>query len=334
MDLEVSFLGTGASVPSARRSTAAVLVARGGDRLLFDCGEGTQRQMQRSLGLVQVDEIYLTHFHADHMLGLPGLLKTYDLHDREAPLRVFGPPGLKELFTVLRPLIGRLGYPLELGEMRAGETVDHDEYVVEGYEAAHNVRAFGWALIEDERPGRFDPAAAKAAGVREGPDFARLQRGEEVQGSNGTVTPDQVMGETRPGRTIVVTGDTAPSPATVAAAADAELLIHDASFAEEDAQRAAETGHSTLGQAAAVAAEAHVKMLALVHISARYHVGKVLEEAREVFPDCVAPRDFDQIVVPLPEKGSPRLVPNGARERGGSADRGGPDDVPDEPPKS
>jgi ribonuclease Z len=316
MDLEVSFLGTGASVPSARRSTAAVLIARGGDRLLFDCGEGTQRQMQRSLGLVQVDEIYLTHFHADHMLGLPGLLKTYDLHDREAPLRVFGPPGLKELFTVLRPLIGRLRYPLELGELKAGETVDHDEYVVEGYEAAHNVRAFGWALVEDERPGRFDPAAAKAAGVREGPDFARLQRGEEVEGSDGTVTPTQVMGEARPGRVIVITGDTAPSPATVAAAADAELLIHDASFAEEDAQRAAETGHSTLSQAAAVAAEAHVKMLALVHISARYHVGKVLEEARELFPDSVAPRDFDQVVVPLPEKGPPRLIPEGARHRG------------------
>lgn len=334
MDLEVSFLGTGASVPSARRSTAAVLVARGGDRLLFDCGEGTQRQMQRSLGLVQVDEIYLTHFHADHMLGLPGLLKTYDLHDREAPLRVFGPPGLKELFTVLRPLIGRLRYPLELGELRAGERVEHDEYVVEGYEAAHNVRAFGWALVEDERPGRFDPAAAKAAGVREGPDFARLQRGEEVEGTSGTVTPDQVMGETRPGRVIVITGDTAPSPATVAAAADAELLIHDASFAEEDAQRAAETGHSTLGQAAAVAAEAHVKLLALVHISARYHVGKVLEEAREVFPECVAPRDFDQIVVPLPEKGKPRLLPSGARERGDASDQGGSDDVLDEPPRS
>ncbi|MBS1863611.1 MAG: ribonuclease Z [Actinobacteria bacterium] len=334
MDLEVTFLGTGASVPSARRSTAAVLVARGGDRLLFDCGEGTQRQMQRSLGLVQVDEIYLTHFHADHMLGLPGLLKTYDLNDREAPLRAFGPPGLKELFTVLRPLIGRLRYPLELEELKAGESVDHADYVVEAYEAAHNVRAFGWALAEDERPGRFDPAAARAAGVREGPDFARLQRGEEVEGTNGIVAPDQVMGDSRPGRRIVVTGDTAPSPATVAAAADAELLIHDASFAEEDAQRAAETGHSTLGQAAAVAAEAHVKMLALVHISARYHVGKVLEEAREVFPDCVAPRDFDQIVIPLPERGSPRLIPNGARERSGAGDRSGSDDVPDEPPKS
>jgi ribonuclease Z len=316
MDLEVTFLGTGASAPSARRSTAAVLVARGGERLLFDCGEGTQRQMQKSLGLTQVDEIYLTHFHADHMLGLPGLLKTYDLTDREAPLRVFGPPGLKELFTILRPLIGRLRYPLELEELKPGERVDHDEYAVESYEAAHNVRASGWALVEDSRPGRFDPATAKALGVREGPDFARLQRGEEVEGSKGTVTPDQVMGETREGRIVVVTGDTAPSPQTVAAAADADLLIHDASFMEEDAQRAAETGHSTVGQAAAVAAEAHVKLLALVHISARYHVGKALEEAREVCANCVAPRDFDQIVVPLPEKGDPELIADGARHRG------------------
>jgi ribonuclease Z len=323
MDLEVTFLGTGASAPSARRSTAAVLVARGGDRLLFDCGEGTQRQMQRSLGLTQVDEIYLTHFHADHMLGLPGLLKTYDLTDREAPLRVFGPPGLKELFTVLRPLIGRLRYPLELGELKAGERVDHDEYTVESFEAAHNVRAFGWALVEDERPGRFDPQVAKDLGVREGPDFARLQRGEEVEGSKGPVKPGQVMGETRLGRIIVITGDTAPSPRTVAAAADADLLIHDSSFMEEDVQRAAETGHSTVGQAASVAMEAHVKMLALVHISARYHVGKVLEEARQVCPDCVAPRDFDQIVVPFPERGAPELIPDGARKRGGAGEDAG-----------
>jgi ribonuclease Z len=316
MDLEVTFLGTGASAPSARRSTAAVLIARGGDRLLFDCGEGTQRQMQKSLGLTQVDEIYLTHYHGDHTLGLPGLLKTYDLTDREVPLRVFGPPGLKELFKILWPLIGRLHYPLELEELRPGQRVDHDDYAVESYEAAHTVRASGWALVEDDRPGRFDPEAAKALGVREGPDFARLQRGEAVEGSSGAVTPDAVMGEARAGRIVVVTGDTAPSPRTVAAAADADLLIHDSSFMEEDAQRAAETGHSTVGQAAAVAAEAHVKMLALVHISARYHVGKVLDEAREVFPDCVAPRDFDQIVIPLPERGAPRLVPNGARHRG------------------
>jgi ribonuclease Z len=308
MDLTVTFLGTGGSVPSARRSTASVLVARGGERLLFDCGEGTQRQMQRSSGLVQVDEIYLTHFHADHILGLPGLLKTYDLTDRSLPLTVFGPPGLRELFAVLKPLVGRLGFGVELVELPPGEKVAHDGYLVEAYEAAHSVRANGYALVEEERPGRFDPEAAIAAGVPEGPAFAALQRGESVEGSAGTVAPEQVMGPARAGRTVVITGDTAPSPATVMVAAEAELLVHDASFSEEDAQRAAETGHSTVGQAAAVAAEAHVKLLALVHISSRYHVGAVLDEAREVFQPCIAPRDFDTIEIPFPERGEPHLV--------------------------
>jgi ribonuclease Z len=315
MDLVVTFLGTGGSVPSARRSTASVLVARGGERLLFDCGEGTQRQMQRSLGLVQADEIYLTHFHADHVLGIPGLLKTYDLTDRRVPLRIYGPPGLSELFQVFSPLIGRLGYALDLVELRPGDAVEGDEYAIHPFEAAHGSRANGYALVEAERPGRFDPAAAAAAGVPEGPAYAALQRGEEVEGDSGTVAPEQVMGPNRPGRTLVITGDSAPSPATVSAAADADLLIHDASFAEEEARRAAETNHSTVGQAAGVAAEAHVKMLALVHISSRYHVGKVVEEARRVFEPTVAPRDFDQIELPFPERGEPRLVPDGAREQ-------------------
>jgi ribonuclease Z len=315
MDLAVTFLGTGGSVPSARRSTASVLVARGGERLLFDCGEGTQRQMQRSLGLVQADEIYLTHFHADHVMGLPGLLKTYDLTDRRVPLKVYGPPGLTELFQVFSPLIGRLGFSLDLIEVGPGDVVPHDGYEVRPFEASHRTtRANGYALVEAERPGRFDPAAAAAAGVPEGPAYAALQRGEIVEGDAGPVTPDRVMGESRTGRTIVLTGDTAPSPATVSAAADADLLIHDASFAEEEAQRAAETGHSTVGQAAAVAAEAHVKLLALVHISSRYHVGKVIEEAKEVFEPTVAPKDFDVVELPFPERGEPHLVASGARE--------------------
>lgn len=314
MDLAVTFLGTGGSVPSARRSTASVLVARGGERLLFDCGEGTQRQMQRSLGLVQVDEIYLTHFHADHILGLPGLLKTYDLTDRQVPLKIYGPPGLTELFQVFSPLIGRLGFTLDLIEVGSGDAVAHDGYEIRPFEAAHGARANGYALVEAERPGRFDPAAAAAAGVPEGPAFAALQRGETVEGAEGSVAPELVMGPSRPGRTIVITGDSAPSPATVSAAADADLLVHDASFAEEEVQRAAETGHSTVGQAAAVAAEAHVKLLALVHISSRYHVGKVIEEAREVFEPTIAPRDFDVVELPFPERGEPHLVPNGARE--------------------
>lgn len=317
MDLAVTFLGTGGSVPSARRSTASVLVARGGERLLFDCGEGTQRQMQRSLGLVQADEIYLTHFHADHILGLPGLLKTYDLTDRQLPLKIYGPPGLSDLFQVFSPLVGRLKFTVDLIELGPGDAVAHDGYEVRPFEAAHGTRANGYALVEAERPGRFDPDAAAAAGVAEGPAYAALQRGETVEGEAGPVAPNRVMGPSRPGRTIVITGDSAPSPATVSAAADADLLIHDASFAEEEVQRAAETGHSTVGQAAAVAAEAHVKLLALVHISSRYHVGTVIEEAREVFEPTVAPKDFDVVELPFPERGDPQLRPNGAVDDGG-----------------
>jgi ribonuclease Z len=319
MELAVTFLGTGGSVPSARRSTASVLVTRGGERLLFDCGEGTQRQMQRSLGLVQADEIYLTHFHADHVLGIPGLLKTYDLTDRQVPLKIYGPPGLTELFQVFSPLVGRLGFALDLVQLGPGDAVEHDGYEVRPFEASHrSTRANGYALVEAERPGRFDPAAAAAAGVPEGPAYAALQRGETVEGDAGPVAPDLVMGPSRPGRTVVVTGDTAPSPATVSAAADADLLVHDASFAEEETARAAETGHSTFAQAAGVAAEAHVKMLALVHISSRYHVGKVIEEAKEVFEPAVAPKDFDVIELPFAERGEPQLIPNGAVDRDGA----------------
>jgi ribonuclease Z len=316
MDLSVAFLGTGGAVPSARRNTASVLLARGGERLLFDCGEGTQRQMQRSLGLAQLDEIYLTHFHADHILGLPGLLKTYDLTKREQTLTIYGPEGLVDLFRTMGRLIGRLGFGLDLVEIEPGDRIDVNGGEIRPFPVEHGVRACGYALVEADRPGRFDPEEAKRLGVAEGPDFAALQRGDTVAGSDGTVAPADVMGEARPGRTVVITGDTAPAAATVEASRGAELLIHDASFSEEEAQRAADTGHSTVGQAAAVAREAEVKMLALVHISSRYHVGKVLEEARDVYAATVAPRDFDVIEIPFAERGEPELVQNGACERG------------------
>lgn len=315
MDLSVAFLGTGGAVPSARRNTASLLVTRGGERLLFDCGEGTQRQMQRSLGLVQVDSIFFTHFHADHFLGLPGLLKTYDLTERERPLTIYGPRGLRDLLQSMSRVIGRVGYKLDLVELEPGDSIPCKDAEVRAFPVEHGVRAFGYALAEAERPGRFDPELAERLGIKEGPDFAALQRGERVAGSDGPVEPGEVMGESRPGRTVVITGDTAPCRATVDAARGAELLVHDASFSEEEAQRAADTGHSTVGQAAVVAREAEVKLLALVHISSRYHVGKVLEEAREVFEPTLAPRDFDVIDLPFPERGEPVLVSNGARER-------------------
>jgi ribonuclease Z len=313
MDLSVVFLGTGGSVPTARRGTACLLVRIGGERILFDCGEGAQRQMQRSTGLVQLDEIYLTHYHADHYLGLPGLLKTYDLQDRQRPLRIVGPKGLHNLFAVLGRIFGKLSYDVELVELAEGDAVGHEGYEIRSFPVEHRMRALGYALVEDERPGRFDPDAAARLGVQPGPDFSRLQEGEQVQGAEGVVTPDQVMGPPRRGRKVVMSGDTGPCEMTRVAAHEAELLVHDASFADEEIQRAVETGHSTGRQAAELARDAGVKLLTLVHISSRYDVRDVLAEAREVFPTAEAPRDFDVVEIPFPERGEPTLVENGAR---------------------
>jgi ribonuclease Z len=317
MDLDLVFLGTGGSVPTPRRSTACVLARLGGDRLLFDCGEGSQRQMQRSTGLVQADEIYLTHFHADHYLGIPGLLKTYDLTARERPLRVIGPPGLRDLFRALARIFGRISYELELVELGEGEAIRHDGYEVRSFPVTHRVRAYGYAIVEDERPGHLDAAQAAALGVAEGPDLGRLQRGEEVSGAEGVVKPAQVMGATRAGRKVVITGDTAPCEMTRVAARRAQLVIHDASFADADSERAAETGHSTALEAAELARDAAAEMLALVHASTRYDVRDLLTEARAVFPAAEAPRDFDIVEIPFPERGAPRLIERGARPRRG-----------------
>jgi ribonuclease Z len=313
MDLDVVFLGTGGSVPTARRATACVLARLGGDRLLFDCGEGSQRQMQRSTGLVQVDEIYLTHFHADHYLGIPGLLKTYDLTDRQVPLRVIGPPGLADLFGSLRRIFGRISYEVELVELGEGEAIRRDGYEVRSFPVDHRVRAYGYAIVEDERPGHLDPEHAAELGVVHGPDLGRLQRGEEVEAGGRTVRPDEVMGAPRAGRKVVITGDTAPAEMTRLAAHEAQLLVHDASFSEEEAERAAETGHSTARQAAELASGAGVEMLALVHASTRYDVRDLLAEAHEVMPGAIAPRDFDVVEIPFPERGEPRLIEGGAR---------------------
>jgi len=313
VDLDVVFLGTGGSVPTAKRATACILARLGGDRLLFDCGEGAQRQMQRSTGLVQVDEIYITHYHADHYLGIPGLLKTYELTDRRRPLRVVGPPGLTELFGALERILGRVSYGLELIELGEGEAVRHSGYEVRSFPVEHRMHAYGFAVVEDERPGHLDPARAAELGVEPGPDLGRLQRGEEVEGSAGTVRPAEVMGSPRAGRKVVVTGDTAPCEMTRVAAHDAQLLVHDGSFAAAEAERAAETGHSTARAAADLAREAGVRMLALVHASTRYDVRDLLAEAREVMPGAIAPRDFDVVEIPFPERGAPRLIERGAR---------------------
>ena len=303
MDLSVFFAGTAGSVPTARRGLPAILVRRGGERLLFDCGEGTQRQLARSVGLLDLDEIFLTHFHADHWLGLPGLLKTFDLRGRDRPLSVHGPPGLRELVALALSAAGRVRFELRLVELEPGQVLERSGYRIAPIDVDHRGRAFGYVLYEDERPGAFDPATAIRLGVKPGPEFGRLQRGETIRG----VTPDQVLGLPRPGRKVVLSGDTAPCGTVSVASYQADLLIHEATFAASEQERARETGHSTAAQAAALAREAEVRMLVLTHLSSRYPPSVLIDEAREVFADSFVARDFDLVELPLPERGEPEL---------------------------
>jgi ribonuclease Z len=301
MDLDVLFIGTAGSAPTARRSLPATIVRRGGDRLLFDCGEGTQRQLLKSIGLVELEDVFITHFHADHWLGLPGMLKTFSLRGRERALTVHGPPGLRALFDSMRNVIGKTTYPLTLVELEPGQELERDGYLIAPFAVQHRVTAYGYAVVEHERPGRFDETKARELGVTPGPDYGRLQRGEPV----GDVKPEQVLGPARRGRKVVLTGDTAPCEMTRAVAHGADLLVHEATFIEEDAERAAETSHSTALAAARLAAEAEVKMLALTHISPRYSGGELRDEARSGFENAIVPRDFDSVEIPLPERGEP-----------------------------
>jgi ribonuclease Z len=314
VDLDIVFLGTSASAPTARRGTSALLVRHGGDRLLFDCGEGTQRQLLRSsVGLVDIEEVFITHFHADHYLGLPGMLKTFALRTRETPLTVYGPTGLRELFDALGRVFGKLTYPIELVELRPGEALAHEGYEVCAFPVAHGVPALGYAIVEAERPGRFDDEAADALAVPFGPERGALQRGEPVTLPDGrTVRPEELVGPPRPGRTIVYSGDTAATDAVALLFASADVLVHEATFADEDRARADETMHSTARQAAEAARVAGVSLLALTHVSPRYSGSELLREAREVFPATILPRDFDVVEVPFGERGEPTLVKGGA----------------------
>lgn len=309
MDLSVTFIGTAASVPTRSRGTASTLVARGGERWLIDCGEGTQRQLLRSgHGLVDVDLILLTHLHADHVLGLPGLIKTYGLRGRERALRVIGPAGLAAFIDRLGPIIGRTPFPLQVEDVSAGVVHDTEGAVIEAFNTDHGIASFGYALLEDDRPGAFDVDAARALGVPSGPLFGRLQRGMDVELDDGTtVRPDQVLGETREGRTLVFSGDTRPCATTADIAVDADLLVHEGTFLHEERDRALETRHSTVREAAELARSAQVRMLALTHLSSRFMPRDARAEALEIYDRVVIPKDFDTIAIPFRERGEPVL---------------------------
>jgi ribonuclease Z len=327
VDLDLVFLGTAGSMPTAQRAPAALLVRRGGDKLLFDCAEGTQRQLLRSsVGLLELEEIFVTHFHADHVLGLPGIFKTFSLRGREVPLTIYGPRGLVDLLGSLKRVVGKLTYDVKLVELTPGDVLERDGYRLGTFGVSHGVSALGWSLIEATRPGRFDVAGADSLGVPNGPERGALQRGESVTLTDGrTVTPGEVLGPPRPGRKLVITGDTAPSKEIVEASWEADVLVTEATFSEEERERAEETNHQTAAQAAETARRANVGMLALTHLSSRYFGPEIAREAREIFPETVVPRDFDMIEVPYAERGAPQLI------RGGAAHRRDPEAVSSAP---
>ena len=309
MSLRVTFLGTGGAVPTPRRNTAGIFLAREGEQLLFDAGEGTQRQMMRFNTGFAVSHVFVTHLHGDHVLGLPGLLQTWDFQDREAPLTIHAPRGTREtLLELVHVLDHDPAFPISIDEVAPGEVAYRaEEYEVRAFPVDHRTRAVGWALIEDARKGRFDRERAEELGVPVGPKFSRLHEGEPVELDDGTVVEsDQVVGPPRPGRSLVYTGDTRPTEETARVVDAPDLLIHDGTFADDRADRASETAHSTAREAGRIAAAANARQLALVSISSRYadDVSAHEREASEAFDGTVLiPEDGTQVDLPFPDAG-------------------------------
>jgi ribonuclease Z len=311
--LSLTFLGTGASVPTLDRNVAGLAVQREGEVLLFDCGEGNQRQMMRYGVGFTFKEIFFTHYHADHMLGVTGLLRTMGLQDRTAPVTLYGPKGAQRVLRAAVELgIERNKFPIEIVEIKAGDRLHRDEYDIVVFETQHRADTVGFALAEHTRLGRFNPERARELGIPEGPLWGQLHRGKPVQLPDGrTVEPADLVGQPRPGRTLVYTGDTRPHIPVIEAARGADLLVHEATFGGDELERAMETGHSTAAEAARVALEAGVRQLVLTHISSRYNrdASELLAEARAVFPASTIARDGMVVDVPYADAVSVPDVP-------------------------
>jgi len=308
MSLSVTFLGTGGAVPSVQRNTSSVLVRRGGDRLMFDCGEGTQRQLMRYGAGFGISQLFVTHLHGDHVLGIPGLVQTMEFNDREAPLAIHVPGGRsRAMHELLDGTSSRPSFPVRVNEVTPGTVATRAaEYEVRAFETDHRTASVGYALVEDERKGRFDRERAEELGIPAGPLFSKLHAGDAIELEDGTrVESAEVVGPARPGRRLVYTGDTRPTEATADSAAEADLLIHDATFGDEHEERAMATGHATARAAGTIASRAAVRRLALTHVSSRYgdQVSHLEKEAREVFDgELFVPDDGHSLEIPLREQ--------------------------------
>ncbi|WP_152042951.1 ribonuclease Z [Salinigranum salinum] len=307
MSMRVTFLGTSAAVPTTERAPSALVCNRAGERFLFDCGEGTQRQMMRFGTGFAVSHLFVTHLHGDHVLGIPGLVQTWDFNDREEPLAIHAPPGSRRHIESLLHAGGHQpGFPIRVNEVSPGAVaLDGDGFEICAFATEHRTRSVGWALVEEDRRGRFDRERAEELGVPVGPKFGQLHDGNPVELDDGRVVePEQVVGDPRPGRRLVYTGDTRPVSATEEIAAGADLLIHEATFASDEADRARSTGHTTAREAGRLARRAGVKRLALTHISSRYagDASEIAREAAAAFDgESVVAHDGLEIEVPFPE---------------------------------
>ena len=303
MSLAIRLLGTSASRPTVERNVSSIALVREGETLLFDCGEGTQRQMMRYGVAFGLEDVFFTHFHADHLIGLIGLTRTMALQGRTEPMRLWGPRGAARVLRRVEQFgADRLTFELRIAELEPGQEVKRSGYSIVPYAADHGpAPSLGYALVEEERRGRFNPDLARSLGIPEGPLWGRIHKGEAVTLDDGRVVePSTLVGEKRRGRRVVVSGDTRPSEATVEAARGADVLVHEATFGDEEADRAKETGHSTAREAAQVAARAGVKRLVLTHFSARYSrdPSDLEREARAEFPHVMIGRDGMEIEVP------------------------------------
>ncbi|HEX8539056.1 MAG TPA: ribonuclease Z [Cystobacter sp.] len=303
--LRLTFLGTSAAQPTLHRNLSGLAVKANTDLLLFDCGEGSQRQMVRYGTGFTVDAVFFTHFHADHYLGIIGFLRTLGMMGRDGAVQLYGPPTARRLLHQAVHLgVESLSFPVEIHELRDGDTVRRRGYSVQAVAVDHRINALGYVLQEDERPGKFNLEKVKALGVPAGPLYGQLQRGEPVQLPDGrTIRPEEVVGEPRPGRRLVISGDTRPCPALVKASRDADLLIHESTFSDDEQARALETRHSTAREAAQVAREAGARRLILTHLSSRHDTdpSRLLTQAREEFKGPVEVA-YDGLTVELPQR--------------------------------